>query len=40
VAEFKDPERGFEDAPRIGRQSTTITDKNIEAIEWIVMRDR
>jgi histone-lysine N-methyltransferase SETMAR len=40
VAEFKDPERGFEDALRIGRPSTTNTDENIEAVERIVMRDR
>jgi transposase len=40
VAEFKDSERGFEDAPRIGCPSTTITDENIEAVERIVMRDR
>ena len=40
VAEFKDPERGFEDAPRSGRPSTTFTDENIRAIERIVMYDR
>ena len=40
VAEFKDPERGFEDAPRSGRPSTTTTDENIKAVERIVMRDR
>ena len=40
VAEFKHPERGFEDAPRIGRPSTMTTDENIEAVERIVMRDR
>ncbi len=40
VAKFKDPARGFEDASRIGRPSTTITDENIKAIERIVMRDR
>jgi [histone H3]-lysine36 N-dimethyltransferase SETMAR len=40
VAEFKDPERGFEDSPRTGRPSTTTTDENIEAVEQIVMRDR
>ena len=32
VAEFKDPERGFEDAPRMGRPSTITTDENIEAV--------
>ena len=40
VAEFKDPERDFEDAPRSGRPSTTTIDENIQAIERIVMRDR
>ena len=40
VAEFKDPERVFEDAPRMGRPSTIAVDKNIEAVEQIVMRDR
>ena len=40
VAEFKDPERGFEDSPRTGRPSTITTDENIEAVERIVMRDR
>ena len=29
VAEFKDPERAFEDAPRDDRPSTTTTDENI-----------
>ena len=40
VTEFKDPERGFEDAPRMGRPSTITTDENMEAIERIVMRNR
>jgi histone-lysine N-methyltransferase SETMAR len=40
VAEFKDPERGFEDAPRSGRPATITTDENIKAVERIVMRDR
>ena len=40
VAEFKDPERAFEDAPRMGRPSTITADENIEAVERIVMRDR
>ena len=40
VAEFKDPERAFEDAPRMGRPSAITADENIEAIEQIVMRDR
>ena len=40
MAEFKDPERGFEDAPRMGRPSTTTADENIEAVQRILMRDR
>ena len=40
MAEFKNLERGFEDAPRTGRPSTITTDENIEAVERIVMRDR
>ena len=40
VAEFKDPERAFEDAPRMSRPSTIIANENIEAVERIVMRDR
>ena len=40
VAEFKDPERGFEDAPRSGRPSTAVTSENIHAVECLVMRDR
>ena len=40
VAEFKDPERAFEDASRMGRPSTITADENIEAVEHIVMRDR
>ena len=39
VAEFKNPERGFEDARRMGRPSTITTDENIEAVERIVMRN-
>ena len=39
VAEFKDPEHGFEDAPRMGPPSTITADENIEAVERIVMRD-
>ena len=31
VAEFKDPERAFEGAPRMGRPSTITADENIEA---------
>lgn len=40
VAEFKDPERGFEDLPRTGRPSITADEENIKAVERIVMRDR
>ena len=40
VAIFMNLERGFEDAPRMGRPVTITTDENIEAVEWIVMRDR
>ena len=40
VTEFKNPERAFEDAPRMGRPSTIIADEDIEAVEQIVMRDR
>ena len=40
MAEFKDPERAFEDAPRMGRPSTITVDENIEAVERIAMRDR
>ena len=40
VAEFKDPERGFEDAPRMGRPSTITGNENIETVERIVMRNR
>ena len=40
VAEFKDPERAFEDAPRMGRPSTITAVENIEAVERIVMHDR
>ena len=40
VAEFKDPERGFEDAPRMDHPSTIIANENIEVVERIVMRDR
>ena len=34
------PERGFEDAPRMDRPFTINTDENIEAVERIVMRNR
>ena len=40
VAEFTDPERGFEGTPQIGRPSTIIADENIQAVERIVMHDR
>ena len=40
MAEFKDPEHAFEDAPRMGCPSTIITDENIEAVERIVISDR
>ena len=40
VAEFNDPERVFEDAPRMDRPSTITADENIEDVERIVMRDR
>ena len=41
MAGFKNPERGFEDAPQMGRRpSTIIADENIEAVERIVMRNR
>ena len=38
--EFKDPERVFEDAPRMGHPSTITADENIETVERIVVRDR
>ena len=40
VAEFKNPEYGFEDAQRMGRPSTIIVDENIEAVERIIMRNQ
>ena len=40
VAEFKDPKRTFEDAPRMGRPSTITANENIEAVERIVMHDQ
>ena len=40
VAEFMDPERGFEDAPRMDHPSTITANENIEAVERIVMRDQ
>ena len=40
MAEFKNPERGFEDAPRMGHPSTITTQGNIEAVKRIIMRNR
>ena len=40
VVALKNPERAFEDTPRMGRLSTITTDENIEAVERIIMRDR
>ena len=40
MAESKDPECGFEDAPRMSHPSTITADENIEAVERIVMCDR
>ena len=40
MAEFKDPERGFEDAPQMGPPSTITANENIEAVERIVMPNR
>ena len=40
MAEFKDPERAFEDVSGMGRPSTITTDENIEVVEQIVMCDR
>ena len=40
MAEFKDPERAFEDAPRMNRPSTITADENIGAAERIVVPDR
>ena len=39
VAEFNNPEHGFEDAPRVDHPSTITTDENIEAVERIVMHN-
>ena len=33
-------ERGFEDAPQMGSPFTIASDKNIEAVERIVMHNR
>ena len=40
VAGFKDPEHGFEDAPRSSRPSTAVTIENIQAVERLLMCDR
>ena len=40
VTEFKELERTFEDSPRTNHPSTLATDKNTEAVERIVIRDR
>ena len=40
MAEFNDPERAFEDAPRMGRPSTITVNENIDVVEWIVIHDR
>ena len=40
VAEFKNPERAFEDALRMDHPSTITANENIEAVERIVIRDR
>ena len=40
MAEFKDPERAFEDAPRMDYPSTITANENIEAVERVVMPDR
>ena len=40
VPEFKDSERGLEDAPQVGRSLTITADKNIEVVERIVIRDQ
>ena len=40
MTKFKDPERAFEDVPRMGSPLTITADENIEAVERIAMRDR
>ena len=39
IAEVKDREHAFENSPRTGCPSTIIADYNIEAVEWIIMRE-
>ena len=40
LAQFKHPQRVFEDSPRTGPTSTITTDQNIQAVQRIAMRDR
>ena len=40
VAEFNDPERVFENVPRMDRPSTITADENIEDVERIAMHDQ
>ena len=40
VAQFMNPTRAFEDAPRSGRLTTVLIDESIRAVEEVVMRDR
>ena len=40
LADFNDPEHGFEDAPRIDHPSTITAHENIKAVERIGLRDQ
>ena len=40
MTEFNNPERAFEDAPRMGHTSTITADENIQAVQRIVICDR
>ena len=40
LAQFKHPKRAFQDSSGTGRPFIITTDENIEAVQWIVMRDR
>ena len=40
MAEFKNPERGLEDTPRMDHPSAITANENIEFVERIVMRAR
>ena len=40
LADFKEPERAFEDSSETDRSSTITTHRNIKAGERVVMRDR